>query len=161
MSKKAFDRTDAETQKDYDRQARLQYDPQLVNDSIRLWNSYSKTEQDDIMEQGNQIYRDIAAAIDAGEAADSSVVQTILERWHDHMRYFYEPRLEILEGLGEMYNTDPRFMANFEKIHPQLPAYLQQAIGQYTDDLATVELERMLAEDEAIMQQRTNRLSGL
>ena len=52
------------------------------------------------------------------------------------------------------------FIANFEKIHTGLPAFLQQAIAQYTDDIATAELERMLAADEADMQQRTNRLSS-
>ncbi len=28
-------------------------------------------------------------------------VQAILARWHEHIRYFYEPTLEILRGLGE------------------------------------------------------------
>ena len=113
MSKNAFERHSDEQQKDYERQARLQYDAKMVNDSIALWNSYSKEKQDAVLEEGNQIYSDIAAAIDAGSDPQSPEVQTILERWHEHLRNFYEPTLEVLEGLGEMYNTDPRFHRQF------------------------------------------------
>jgi hypothetical protein len=64
--------------------------------------------------------------------------------------------LEILAGLGELYNTDPRFMANFEKLHPDLPAYLGEVIAVYVDELETAEITRLLAEDEA----RLKRLQG-
>jgi hypothetical protein len=72
-----------------------------------------------------------------------------LQRWHQHLRYFYEPTLEILRGLGELYHSHPDFMANFQELHPELPVYLYEAIHQYVDDLEYAEIERMLAEDEA------------
>ena len=50
-------------------------------------------------------------------------------------------------------------MANFEKIHPNLPAFLETAITHYVDELETAELERMLAEDEE-QQKRENKLSS-
>ena len=104
------------------------------------------------MAEGNQIYLDVVAAIEVGKDPQHADVQLILERWHHHLRYFYEPNLDILRGLGELYNTSPDFIANFQKIHPRLPEYLQEAIAQYVDDLETAEIERMLAEDEAAHQ---------
>jgi len=157
--KKAFERHSDEQQKQYEREARLQYNPSMVNESIKLWNSYSKDQQDAIMEEGNQIYVDLAEAMTAGKGAKDSDVQAILDRWHNHLRYFYEPSLEILRGLGQLYNSSPDFMANFQKIHTDLPAYLETVIDVYVDELETAEIERMLAEDEEDLNQRRNTLS--
>ena len=81
--------------------------------------------------------------------AHNEEVQAILKRWHDHMRYFYEPTLDILRGLGEMYTSHPDFIANFNRLHPDLAEYMKSGINQYVDDLEYAEIERMLAEDEA------------
>ena len=147
--KKLFTGFSEEKQKQYEREARLQYGPDKVNESIQRWNNYTKIEKELIMEEGSQIYIEIAEAIDAGIAPESDEVQAILVRWHDHIRNFYKPTLEILRGLGDLYNTSPEFMANFQQMHEELPAYLQASIAQYVDDLETAEIERLLAEDEA------------
>ena len=157
--KEVFERQDDEQQKQYEREARLQYNPSMVNESIKLWNSYSKDEQDAIMAEGNQIYVDLANAMTAGKGAKDSDVEKILERWHNHLRYFYEPSLDILRGLGTLYNSSPDFMANFQKIHADLPAYLESVIEVYVDELETAEIERMLAEDDEDINQRRNNLS--
>jgi MerR family transcriptional regulator, thiopeptide resistance regulator len=156
MSKQQhFEPFSDEKQKQYEREARLQWGPDTVNASIKRWNSYSKGQQDAIMEEGGEIYSDLADALAAGLAPNSTEVQAILERWQNHLRNFYEPTLEILRGLGELYHTEPDFIAFYQRLHPDLPGYLQEAITQYVDDLETAEIERLLAEDEA----RANRLS--
>lgn len=161
MSKKKrkLERPSDEQQKQYEREARLQYGPGQVNESIQRWNSYSKDRQEAIMEEGNQIYVDLADALDAGKTANDNAVKAILDRWQDHLCHFYEPNLDVLRGLGQLYNSHPDFMANFQKIHADLPAYLEQVIEVYVDELETVEIERMLAEDE-VMEQRRNKLSS-
>ena len=146
-------------QKQYEREARLQYGPSEVNESIGRWNSYSKARQEAIKAEGAQIYIDLAEAMEAGLGAADENVRDILERWQRHLRHFYEPSLERLRGLGQLYNSHPEFIANFQDIHPDLPAYLERVIEDYVDVLETAELERMLAEDEA-MEQRRGRLSG-
>lgn len=139
-------------QKQYEREARLQYGPDNVNESVRRWASYSKAEQKAIQEQGGQVYLDFVAALKAGKAADDPDVQAIVRRWHHNIRYFYEPTPEILRGLPELYNTHPDFIAFFEKIDPRLTAYIAEAVPVYVDALETEAIEQMLAEDE-----RTNR----
>jgi len=151
MSKKRlFEGFSEENQKEYEREARLQYGPENVNESIKRWNSYSKTQQTAIMEEGDEIYQDLVEAMKAGKSGHDAEVQVILQRWQNNIRHFYEPTLDILRGLGELYNTSPEFTATFHKFHPDLPAYLQQVITQYVDDLEDAEIERMLAEDQML-----------
>jgi DNA-binding transcriptional MerR regulator len=147
--KRLFEAFSEEKQKHYERVARLQYGPERVNESIKRWNSYSEQQREAIRQEGGQIYNDVVDAIEAGKSPHSAEVQAIMQRWHEHLRYFYEPDLDVLRGLGEGYNSHPDFIANFQQMHPDLPAYLSQAIAQYVDELETAEIERMLAEDEA------------
>ena len=146
-------------QKQYEREARLQYGPSEVNETIGRWNSYSKAEQEAIKAEGDQVYVDFAEAMAAGLESNDEKLREILERWRRHLLHFYEPSLDRLRGLSQLYNSHPDFIANFQSIHPDLPAYLERVIDDYVDELETAELERMLAEDEA-MEQRRGRLSG-
>lgn len=144
MSKKQlFEGFSEEKQQYYEREARLQWGPDNVNESARRWKGYSAAQRQAILDEGGQIYTAIAKALEAGTAPQSAEVQALLERWHDHLRNFYEPTLEILRGLGELYSTHPEFMAFFQQIHPGLPDYMAEAIMQYVDDLETAELEAM------------------
>lgn len=144
-----FEAFSDEQQRQYEREARLQWDADLVNDSIRRWNSYSQAQKDAIMAEAGQIYTDIVASLEAGLPPQHADVQAIIVRWQANMRHFYEPTLEIMRGLGDGYNSHPDFIANFQKLHPGLPPYLQAAITQYVDDLEHAEIVRMLAENEA------------
>ena len=85
------------------------------------------------MKEGSDIYREIVAHMTEG--AGSPEVQALLARWHQHLRYFYEPTTQMLAGLGNMYNDHPDFHANFAKMHPELPAFLQEAIAIYVQAL--------------------------
>lgn len=154
--KRGLKRHSPEEQQHYEREARLQYGPAQVNDSIQRWQSYSKAQQEAIIAEGEQIYVDLADAMQAGKGAGDREVLALLERWQNHLRHFYEPNLDILRGLGQMYNSHPEFIANFQNIHSDLPAYLQQVIDAYVDDLETAEIERMLADDEAMENRRSN-----
>jgi hypothetical protein len=62
-------------------------------------------------------------------------VQAVIGRWHQHLRYFFEPTHETLLGLAQGYSEDPEFVAFFEKWHPDLPAFLRAAIERYCHDL--------------------------
>jgi hypothetical protein len=155
-SKKTSKGHSVKQQAQYEREARLQYGPTVVNESVQRWNSYSKAQQDAIQAEGGAVYTDLAQAMRAGEPVDSPVVSAILTRWYNHIRYFYEPTLEIARGLGELYNTDPAFMAFFHQFDQDLPAYLQATITHYVDEQETAALGQMLAEDE----ERIKRLQG-
>jgi DNA-binding transcriptional MerR regulator len=148
MSKKRmFEPFSEEKQKHYERVARLQYGPDIVNESVKRWNSYSKEKQAEILAESGQIYSDIAAALEKGLPPHSEEVQAMIDRWQENMHYFYTPTLDIMRGLAGGYSSDPDFIAFFHQLHLDLPEYLSAAILQYVDDLETAEIERMLAED--------------
>jgi DNA-binding transcriptional MerR regulator len=139
--KKIFEGFSEEKQKEYDKQAIEQWGDG-VKESIKLWNSYSEDEKQRIHEEGGAVYTDIVALMDKGP--ESLEVQAILPRWHQHLRYFYEPSLEVLRGLGNGYNESPDFNATFTAMHPDLPPFLQKAINVYVDKLEMEWLEREL-----------------
>ena len=122
-----------EQQEEYAQQARERWDPELVDQSMKLWKSYSPEKKQQVLEEGKAIYVDILEHMQAGKTPESPEVQACLVRWHQHMRYFYEPSWAILRGLGQGYATSPDFRATFEKMHPDLPDFLNEAIQVYTE----------------------------
>lgn len=151
---KIFRRFSDEEQNNNERLVRLEHGPDKVNESRENWNSYTKEQQDAILEEGNVIYADIAKAMQEGLTANDEKVQRLLDRWEQHLHYFYEPTLDMLRGLGQTYANHEGFRKNIGKLHPDLPDFLNEAIEIYVDDLETKALEEMIAEDEA----RANRL---
>ncbi len=130
-----------EQQKRYEKEA-IDNWGEGARQSIKLWKSYSDARKAEIMQEGNDIYYEIVAAM--GKGAASPEIRALLVRWHQHLRYFYEPTIEVLGGLGNLYYDHPDFNATFTKIHPDLPAFLKGAIALYVDELETRWLEREL-----------------
>lgn len=147
--KKLFEGFTPEEEAQVTREARLQYDPQIVNESVKRWKGYTPEERQIILREGGQIYQEVAEAIEAGLSADSAQMQALVGRWHEHIRYYYEPTLDILRGLSELYNEDARFQQNLQQFHAELPSVLRAAIHVYVDALEDAELRRLLAADEA------------
>jgi DNA-binding transcriptional MerR regulator len=123
---KEYEREIAEKHQDWDQNA--------VRESQRRWKSYTVQDKQKIGEEGMAVYSDLIAAM--GRGPESAEVQAIIARWHQHLRYFYEPTIDIMRGLGQMYNEHPDFNANFRELHPDLPEFLSKAIGIYVDRLA-------------------------
>lgn len=137
MSKKQLFAAFSEAEeKQYAQEAEQRYGADEVRASYRLWNSYTAEQKDAIKAEGGAIYSDMAAAIEAGETPSSEVVQTIIARWHQHLRYFYEPSVERLLGLGQLYVESPDFAERFRALHPDLPEFMQDAILLYCETVA-------------------------
>jgi hypothetical protein len=141
--KKIFEGFSEEKQKQYEKEAIRQYGEDNVKASYKLWNSYTEEQKEKIKQEGGAVYTDIVANMSHGP--ESPEVQAILVRWHQHLRYFYEPSLDVLRGLGNGYNEHLDFNATYTAIHPDLPAFLQKAITHYVDVLEIEWLERELA----------------
>jgi len=139
--KKIFEGFSSEKQQLYEEEATKLWGDK-VKESAQYWNSYSEEKKQAIMQEGSAIYADIVANMSKGP--ESPEVQAILVRWHQHLRYFYEPSLEVLGGLGDMYYDHPDFNATFTAIDPALPAFLKKSIAIYVDELETQWLEKEL-----------------
>jgi MerR family transcriptional regulator, thiopeptide resistance regulator len=122
-----------EQQAAYEKEAEQIYDPETVKASNAKWKSYSKDTQKQILAESSLIYQDMITAMPKG--AGSEEAQACVERWRRNMDHFWTPSLEQLAGLGDLYNEDPRFKANFDKIHPGLAEFMREAIRVYVGKL--------------------------
>ena len=126
---KLFEGFSEEEQEKLAQEAEQKYDPETVRESNRKWKSYSKEKKESILAEGNAIYADLAAAMSKG--AKSKEVQAVIARWHSHMQYFWSPNDDQLLGLADLYNDDPRFRANYEKVAPNLSEFMREAVKVY------------------------------
>jgi DNA-binding transcriptional MerR regulator len=126
-----FDVFNEKQQAEYEKEAMQKYDPQIIKSSNEKWKKYTTTEKQRIGEEGNAIYQDIVEAMPMG--ASSPDVQACIKRWRKHMEYFWTPNDEQLLAIAEGYNIDPRFKANFDKIHPDLAEFMLKAVKIYME----------------------------
>ncbi len=124
-----FEGFSEEEQEKYAREAEQTYDPETVRASNRKWKAYSPAEKENILAEGKSIYSDLAAVMSKGAA--SSPVQAVISRWHKHIQYFWSPSDEQLLGLADLYNNDPRFKLNYEKLAPGLAGFMREAVKIY------------------------------
>jgi DNA-binding transcriptional MerR regulator len=130
MSKKQlFEAFSDEEQEKYATEAEQMYDPAIVKASQKKWKSYTQVDKQHIGDEGNAAYEAIVAAIPFGPASPQA--QAGVELWRSHMDYFWTPNLEQLGGLTELYNNDPRFKANFDKVDPRLAEFMREAVRVY------------------------------
>jgi len=127
--KKLFAAFSEEEQEEYARQAEQMYDPETVRESNRKWKGYSPEKKQAILDEGNQVYLDMIEAMHKGPASPEA--QTCVERWRQHMDYFWTPNLDQLLGLATMYGQSPDFKANFDAMHPDLADFMREAVTIY------------------------------
>lgn len=129
--KQLFEAISDEQQAEYEQEAMQLYDPEIVKASNRKWRSYSVEEKQRIGEEGNAAYQQLLEAMPFGPA--SVQAQSGVESWRRHMDYFWTPDDQQLLGLADLYNDDPRFKANFDKIDPGLAAFVREAVKVYVN----------------------------
>jgi hypothetical protein len=130
MSEKAyFEGFSEEEQEKYALESEDLYGVESVRASMKKWKAYPADEKKRIMEEGSKNYTDMIAIMPKG--AGSPEAQSIVERWRKHLDYFWTPNLDQLLALANGYRDDPRFKANFDKMHPQLAEFFQEAVQIY------------------------------
>src|SRR5712691_1668771 len=72
-------------QREYEQEIRDRFGEKAF-EGVTDWNSYSKAEKAQIKAEGEAIYRDLVANIT--QPPDNPHVQSIIRRWHQHLRYF-------------------------------------------------------------------------
>ncbi len=132
-SKQLFAGFSEEEQQRYEQQAQQLWGD-TVTQSAKRWKAYSAEKQAQILSEAGAIYEEFVAHLDQPPA--SPAVQAIVGRWHQNLRYFYEPTPKILRGLGQAYSGMPEFAATFDRLDPRLAAFLTAAIEAYGDRLA-------------------------
>jgi hypothetical protein len=134
MNKKVlFDAFNEEEQEKMEKEAMQMYDPETVKESSRKWKNYTTAEKQKIGEEGNAVYQGFLDAMSKGPGSQEA--QACVQRWREHMNYFWIPNPDQLIGLADLYNDDPRFKKNFEKLHPDLAQFVREAVRIYVNKL--------------------------
>ncbi len=121
-----------EKQPEFEKEIRQKYGEHAMDEVID-WNSYTKEQKAAIIAKGQANTRVMADLMD--KTPENPEVQAAVARWHQHMKYFYDPSIERMCGLGQMYADDPRFAAGYEKVKPGLALFMKQAIDVYCNRL--------------------------
>jgi hypothetical protein len=128
-AKGLFEGFSEEEQEKYAVEAEKIYDPETVRASNRRWRSYSSTEKERILVEGRSILAGLVKAMPKG--ASDPAVQGLVTRWYKNLLYFWSPNEEQLLGLVDLYNDDPRFKSNYEKVAPGLAGFMREAVQVY------------------------------
>jgi len=99
-------------------------------ESQRRTSKYAKEDWKRIQQEGAEIREGLAALM--GRSPSDPGVQALVKRFHEYMSTnFYACSLEMLSGLGDMYVSDPRFTATYDKVKPGLALFIRDAIKIY------------------------------
>jgi MerR family transcriptional regulator, thiopeptide resistance regulator len=121
-----------EKQPEFEQEIRQKYGEHAMDEVID-WNSYTKEKKAIIIAEGEANMQSMAFLMYLPPT--SPEVQEAVARWHQHMKYFYDPSIERMRGLGQMYVDDPRFNLMYEKVRKGLALFMKQAIDVYCDRL--------------------------
>lgn len=103
----------------------------MYKESAKRVKKFTKADWDEIKTAGEDLMNEIAACFDAKLSAKSPRMQKAIARHYAGLRVFYEPNPEMYYGLGEMYVSDPRFTAYYEKYREGMAVYMRDAMVEY------------------------------
>lgn len=113
----------------YRSEARRRYGEETVRRSEEMVVKMGKTKMAELQAQGQTIFEKMAKNIPNGPAHRES--QELINKWRIWLGNFAHYTDEGLLGLAIGYRDDPEFKAFFDKIHPELAAFIADAAGVY------------------------------
>lgn len=129
MDFSAFDTKEIDSQMEqYAQEVKERWGETLeYEESQKRMASYGKEEWEKVYAGMGDIFQRFAACM--GEGPSSPGAQALVAEWRDFIsENFYPCSDEVLQGLGQMYECDPRFQATFEKTAPGLGKFIAEAI---------------------------------
>ncbi len=103
-------------------------------ESRRRTAEYTKDDWLRLKAEQEQIQARFVAVRSAGQPASSVEAMEVAEEHRQSVnRWFYDCDYPMHRGLGELYVTDPRFTATFDRVTPGLARYIRDAIHANAD----------------------------
>ena len=130
--KELYEGFDDETIERYEREAKANWGgTDAYEQSRRRVRAMSKEQWQVVKARGEEITLAFAKLYMAGKSPTGPEAMEVCTRWAGHLRAFYDPTPEIIEGLGAMYADHPEFRATYEKYAPGLADWLKPAMAAY------------------------------
>jgi MerR family transcriptional regulator, thiopeptide resistance regulator len=104
-------------------------DTEAWKQSQRRTAAYTKEDWIAIKAEADASIAGFAEAIRAGEPASGTVAMDLAEAHRQHIsRWFYDCGYDMHRGLAELYVSDPRYIAEYDKIEPGFSGYVHDAM---------------------------------
>ena len=116
--------------KEYEKEAEERWgNTAAYKESARRTKRYTKEDWIEVRKETEAVNAGLAKLMDEGVPADDPRAMDQAEQHRLNIdRRFYPVSYEMHVGLAEMYIADPRFAANYEKVHAGLAHYMHDAI---------------------------------
>jgi len=101
-------------------------DTQAYKQSQERVAKMSPEEWANIAQEADELMKQIVA--NKSKGADSSEIQSLIKKHYENLKNFYEPNLEMYQGLAEMYVSDNRFGEYFDKYEKGLASFMKEAM---------------------------------
>lgn len=132
LDEELYDSFKDEEMKEYAEEAKQRWgNTDAYKQSQAKVSKMTKAQMQKLKDDGVKHMQALAAAMDL--PIESPEVQALIKQSHDGVNFFYECSTEMFRNLGEMYVTDPRFTANYDKYRPGLAVFVRDAINYYCD----------------------------
>ncbi len=116
---------------DHEEEAKARWgDTDAYKQSQRRVSKYTKEDWLKIKAEQDEMEANFASLFKSGAAPDGGEAMDAAEAHRMHItRWYYDCGYEIHTGLGEMYVSDERFRANYDKHAPGLSGFIRDAIN--------------------------------
>jgi DNA-binding transcriptional MerR regulator len=125
-----FDKSEIESLK---KEVNEKYDPKLVGESETRMKNMSREKWTEIKSDSDAFTKELAELMDR-DPADPEV-QKLISRHHQWIENFYSCNADVYRGLGELYVTDDRFRATYDRYKTGLADFMKKAMQLYAENL--------------------------
>ncbi len=122
--------TDEEVER-YRREAREQYDADLVAESERRVRNMSKGQWQALQQEGEDVNQGLAELMD--RSPGDPEVQALIARHYAMMNQYYPVSAETYRGLAYLYVSNDEFRAYYDKYRSGLADFLAAAMNYHAD----------------------------
>lgn len=130
MNNDVFDSLSDKQLEEYKEEAKQRWgNTEAYKQSVERSKNWTKEDIMRVQQEWGKLLTAVADTMDNG--ADSPEAQKAVADIYQHLYQFYDPSLEMFQGLGQMYVDDLRFRETFEKVKPGLAEYTRDAINVY------------------------------
>jgi len=126
-----FSKDEVKKLKGYAEEAAKTYDPGMVKESYNRVRKLTKEQWQAVKKEGEDNSKLLASLM--GKDPASKEVQYAIKKHYDHLNNFYTPNLVMYRGLGNLYVSDDRFRANYDKYALGLADFIKKAIDVFCD----------------------------
>lgn len=125
-----------EKQEGYEQELINRYGDQaekLIKESKKNLKHWKKEDYAKVKQEGEELHRELAQAIEKKLTAKSPEVQALIRRHFQMIQQFYTPTKEVYTCLGQLYIEHPDFRKLYDSFHPKLAEFLAEAMKDFAN----------------------------